>query len=54
MLSYNLKTIIFQCAKNKDSPVPKMTIDIPTRVTRLEIVPNIADPIVLNEKIPYS
>ena len=31
----NLKTIIFQCSKNYDSP---------TRVTRLKLAPDMADP----------
>ena len=41
MLNYDLKTIIFQCSKNYGSP---------TRVTRLKVAPNMADPISLNEK----
>ena len=36
----NLKTTIFQCSKNYDSP---------TRVTRLRDVQNMADPIVLTK-----
>ena len=39
----NVKTIIFQCSNNDDSP---------TRVTELNVAPNIADPISLNEKRP--
>ena len=39
----NLKIIIFQCSKNYGSP---------TRVTRLKVTPNMADPISLNEKRP--
>ena len=39
----NLKTIIFQCSKNHGSP---------TRVTRLKVAPNMANPISLNEKRP--
>ena len=38
----NLKTIIFQCSKNYDSP---------TRVTRLKVAPNMVDPISLTENI---
>ena len=38
-----MKTIIFQCSKNYDSP---------TRVTRLKVAPNKADPISLNENLP--
>ena len=40
-----LKTIIFQCSKNYDSP---------TRATRLKVAPNIhvEDPISLNENLP--
>ena len=39
----DLKTIIFQCSKNYGSP---------TRVTRLKVAPNMADPISLNENLP--
>ena len=39
----NLKTIIFQCSKNYSTP---------TRVTRLKVGPNTADPISLNENLP--
>ena len=42
-LTINLKPIIFQCSKNNDSPI---------RVTRLKVVPNMVDPISLNEKRP--
>ena len=38
MLNTNLKTTIFQCSKNYGSP---------TRVTRLRVAPNMADPISL-------
>ena len=38
-----LETIIFQCSKNYGSP---------TRVIRLKVEPNKADPISLNEKRP--
>ena len=41
----NSKTIIFHCSKNYSSP---------TRVTRLKVAPNMADPISLNENLPYS
>ena len=41
--SINLKTIIFQCFKNNGGP---------THVTRLNVAPNMADPISLNEKRP--
>ena len=37
----DLKTIIFQCSKNYGNP---------KRVTRLNVAPNIADAISLNEK----
>ena len=37
----NLETIIFQCSINYGSP---------TRVTRLKVAPNMADPISLNKK----
>ena len=36
------KTIIFQCSKNYGTP---------TRVTRLKVAPNMADPISLNENL---
>ena len=39
----NLKTIIFQCSKNYGTP---------TRVTRLKVAPNMADPISFNENRP--
>ena len=39
----NLKSIIFQCSKNYDSP---------TRVTRLKVAPSMADPVSLNENGP--
>ena len=42
----NIKTIIFQCSKNYGSPTR-------TRVSRLKVAPNMADPISLNEKRPY-
>ena len=38
MLDIYLKTIVFQCSKKYGSP---------TRVTRLKVVPNMADPISL-------
>ena len=38
-----LETIIFQCPPNYGNP---------TRVTRLKVEPNMADPISLNEKWP--
>ena len=37
----NLKTIIYQCSKTYGSP---------TRITRLKVAPNMADPISLNPK----
>ena len=39
----NSKTIIFKCSENYGRPSP-------TRVTRLNVAPNMADPISLNEK----
>ena len=42
-LTINSEAIIFQCSKNDGSP---------TRVTRLKVEPNMADPISLNEKRP--
>ena len=42
-LNINLKTLIFQCSKNYGSP---------TRVTRLKVASNIANPINLKEKRP--
>ena len=42
-LTINLETIIFQCSKNYGSP---------TRVTRIKVEPNTADPISVNEKRP--
>ena len=42
-LFINTKTIIFQCSKKYASP---------TRVTSLNVAPNMADPISLNEKRP--
>ena len=41
-LNINSKTIIFQCSKSYGSS---------TRVTRLKVAPNIADPISLNENL---
>ena len=42
-LVINLKTTIFQCSKSYGSP---------TRVTRLKVASNMADPISLNENLP--
>ena len=39
----NLKTIIIQCSKN---------YGIPTLITRLNVAPNMADTISLNENLP--
>ena len=40
----NLKTTIFQCSKNNGTP---------TRVARLEVAANMADPISLIENLPW-
>ena len=43
MLNINSETIIFQYSKNYGTP---------TRVTRLKVAPNMADPISLSENLP--
>ena len=42
-LDINSKTAIFQCSKNYGTQ---------TRVTRLKVAPNMANPISLNENLP--
>ena len=41
----NSKTIVFQCSQSYGTP---------TRVTRLKVAPNMADPISLNENFLYN
>ena len=49
----NLKTIIFQCSKNYDIPTRVTRLKVaPNMADRLKIAPDMADPISINENRP--